>query len=334
MNKEQYINYLKSRNFTDDLINNSIKDVLVFESVLNRENLSLNDLTNNNVQKYIDHLIENRMNSLSTLIALGRYFYAIGLDELYIYFTSLLGGIGVYDNIKKRVKELAGEEVSTSIFTDLNIPPLGSSPVKYLPVTEELMKRMKSNLSTRIYQKALAGNNHEILAESFYEYKEIFKKSGNIDEFLKNHHGRSIKTLTQYCQEGKIWFEQKITPEVIEFVSNNQEILSGVRKGNYIYVSKIPYQPAQYLYETNEKNKRYLACHCPLARESIMSDSKSMDYEWCYCSAGFEKFMFDIIFEEDTEVEVLESVLRGDLRCRFAIKIPGRYLTLISSKAV
>jgi len=43
---------------------------------------------------------------------------------------------------------------------------------------------------------------------------------------------------------------------------------------------------------------------------------------FCYCSGGFEKVHFDVIFDEPVEVELLESVLKGDMRCRFANKIP------------
>jgi len=43
---------------------------------------------------------------------------------------------------------------------------------------------------------------------------------------------------------------------------------------------------------------------------------------FCYCSAGYEKIGFDVIFEESVEVELLESALKGDSQCRFAIRIP------------
>lgn len=44
--------------------------------------------------------------------------------------------------------------------------------------------------------------------------------------------------------------------------------------------------------------------------------------DWCYCSGGFAKLMFDVVFGESTEVEVLQSVLAGDSVCRFRIKLP------------
>jgi len=47
----------------------------------------------------------------------------------------------------------------------------------------------------------------------------------------------------------QIWYEQEITPEVLDFAKSNQEIQSGVRVGNKIYVTKIPFAPKQYLSE-------------------------------------------------------------------------------------
>jgi hypothetical protein len=43
---------------------------------------------------------------------------------------------------------------------------------------------------------------------------------------------------------------------------------------------------------------------------------------WCYCSGGFTKLFFDVLFEQDLEVELLESVLAGDASCKFAIRLP------------
>jgi hypothetical protein len=68
--------------------------------------------------------------------------------------------------------------------------------------------------------------------------------------------------------------------------------------------------------------KRYYTCHCPLVRESIITGYPKIPRNWCYCSGGYGKLRYDVIFEEPVEVELLESVLDGDLRCRFAIKIP------------
>ena len=43
-------------------------------------------------------------------------------------------------------------------------------------------------------------------------------------------------------------------------------------------------------------------------------------------SAGYEKRLYDVAFWEPVEAEILQSVLWGDHVCRFATRIPKKYL--------
>jgi predicted hydrocarbon binding protein len=43
---------------------------------------------------------------------------------------------------------------------------------------------------------------------------------------------------------------------------------------------------------------------------------------YCYCGAGFYKGIWEEILQEPVEVEVLESVLKGDQVCTIAIHLP------------
>lgn len=97
---------------------------------------------------------------------------------------------------------------------------------------------------------------------------------------------------------------------------------AGNREGNAIFVTKIPYAPVEYLQETDPKMKRYYQCHCPLARASILNESPGVSPLFCYCSGGYEKLAFDVVFGEPVRVSVLKNALAGDLTCRFQIDIP------------
>jgi hypothetical protein len=68
--------------------------------------------------------------------------------------------------------------------------------------------------------------------------------------------------------------------------------------------------------------KRYFACHCPLAKDAILKEKCGISSNWCYCSAGFAKFPFEVVFGQPLEAELLESVLNGGSICRFSIKMP------------
>jgi hypothetical protein len=101
-----------------------------------------------------------------------------------------------------------------------------------------------------------------------------------------------------------------------------------VRRGNVLYVTKIPYRTREYLAATDALQKRYLYCHCPWARESLRQPDGPVPAILCRCSAGFHKKPWEIIFEQHLEADVLESVLLGDERCRFAIHLPPGALAL------
>jgi hypothetical protein len=149
--------------------------------------------------------------------------------------------------------------------------------------------------------------------------------NGDINKWLKRIHDFAVADLEHHLKEDKVWYEQIITTEIVEYVKNNQEILSGIRKGDWIYNTKFPYTPEKYLDEKDPLLKRYHMCHCPLARESILTDTLKIPMDWCYCSAGYSKFRYDIAFDEETEVELLESVFSGSDKCRFRIKIPEKW---------
>jgi hypothetical protein len=172
------------------------------------------------------------------------------------------------------------------------------------------MERLEAELPPEMCRKVLAGNHHRIPREGFEEQRERFLRAGSMDEFLRDLHRRAVAELEEYMAEGRVWYEQEITPRVVDFVRGNQEVLAGVRRGKKIYMTKIPYAPDD----------------SPLAREAILEGKRGISPTWCYCSGGYEKLQWDVIFDEELEVEVLESALGGDLRCRFAVKMPeGRF---------
>jgi len=168
----------------------------------------------------------------------------------------------------------------------------------------------------------LAGNIHGIPATAFSEERERFLAAPGMDAYLAEKHARAVAELERYLSEGRLWYEQRITRRVVEYVRTNPEILGGVRQGERILFTKIPYAPDEWLQEPDPLMRRYLACHCPLARESILGEGPRVPAIFCNCSAGFEKLPFGAAFGVEPEVEVLGSVLAGDDRCRFSIAIP------------
>jgi predicted hydrocarbon binding protein len=56
-------------------------------------------------------------------------------------------------------------------------------------------------------------------------------------------------------------------------------------------------------------------CDCRLAKNKLTPPI------YCACSIGWQKYVYETIFEKKIDVEVKESVLRGSKRCVFEVRI-------------
>lgn len=329
---QTFIEFCKKRKVDDSGITNAVEDVRTFELELRRQNLLLDDCSQDQLKAYIKRLIQNRDNTIQRFVNLARYFYIIGREDIYLYFLSIIGVSGVIDSITRRTTQLTDEQTVERIMKEIQFPTLGSPPEDYPASTCKLVRRMQEVLPEEICKKALAGNHHKIPVESFEKEKEIYKNTPDFDQYLKSFHQRNVQELQKYSDEGTIWYEQKITPEVVEFVKNNQEVQGGVREGDIIYITKIPFDPVRYLQETDPDLKRFYACHCQFVRTALLTNAADVPPEWCYCSAGYVKWMFDVLFEQPVEADILETPFMGDNRCRFAIHIPPEVFSRMRKK--
>jgi len=323
MKKNSFTAFLIERGFNREQIEYAINEVETLESFLNEKGTGLSSCSALDIQEYLDILIESEKNSIKKIIFLARYFLNQKNNDIYIYFTQLLGVTGVVENIMKRYEIMVKKkDLKENISKKITLLPAGSSPKKYPKFVQEFMRELKSHLTAEETRWVLAGNNHQIPTKNFEEEKRRFLNADSIDEYLIKRHERAVKTLKTHAEEEKVWFEQVITHEVVAFVQSNQEILSGKRENNKIFVTKIPYNPSEYIQATDKTHKQYAACHCPFIRNHLLHNVSDIDPDWCYCSGGFAKAPFEFFYGEELKVEIVESCLTGSTKCRFAITIP------------
>jgi hypothetical protein len=293
-----------------------------FEMSLRSQGRGLDSVTVDDVKSYVSRLVAGGGNTVDRLVSVQRYMNVTDHKEEANYLYFLLSARIIYGSISGRLAELTDGETRDRVFSRVSVPPVGA-PVEAFPsVTRQLMGSLAGELSPEEYRRVLAGNHHRVPAEAFNRHKEWLREAGSIDGFLVRVHEEAVAEITRYMEEGRMWFEQEITPEVVELVRGNQEILSAVREGEWLYQTKIPFAPKDWLVEEDPVMKRFYACHCPLARTAIISGEEEVPLDWCYCSGGYEKRMFDVLFGVETEVEVLESAVAGSPRCRFRVRIP------------
>ncbi len=271
----------------------------------------------------VSYLVNGKLNTVKNFVILMRYFYVIDRKDLYIHLTKYTGMLNVMENIIKRLVNLKGKEQADKILKGFKPPYLGVHP-KVLPeYAKQITELLEGGLTEEEANTVLAGNNHEISKESQLPEKVAYENSKSFETYLRERHLRKINELKTHLKENKVWFEQVITQGVVDFVSSNQEVLSGVIKDNKLHITKIPYDTVSYLNAKNETDRKYYGCHCPFAREAIKSGNNNVPGRFCYCSAGYAKFPFEVILDQKLKIKVKESILMGDDLCKFEIDLEG-----------
>jgi len=318
MNRELF--YQKYRNFneSDELISMCENTILKFEEHAKKP---IEETTINDIKQYSKYLIDHSMNKYNNYIHIARYYYYLDYKEHYIHMTKYFNSHGVLENIINRITLYENKEKQDLIIKDLKLPPFGTDSENLPKDTEHFMTVLKKHLDKNSCDKILAGNNHGIPKESFTKEKQFYNESSSLEEYLKERHIRKVQELQDHLDQNKVWFEQIITPEALELVKNNQEILSGVIQDEKLYVTKIPYDINNFLNAENDTLKRYYACHCTFVRENIKNKTANIPKEWCNCSGGFAKFPFEIILDQSLDITLLNTPLDGDHFCRFSIDL-------------
>ncbi|MFX0116262.1 MAG: hypothetical protein ACFFB3_17060 [Candidatus Hodarchaeota archaeon] len=326
MELDNFKDFLKERKLDSENIENAVIIVKEFDDFLSQHQKSLENISYDDLHNFSAYLIENEKNSFDNYVSLLRFGYFAKNNRLIIAAMELIDGGEVMANFSKRLIEEFGEELRNEIFADIGDPPLGVHPTEKPAITKKLIGRFLSKLDRGKCGEFLAGG----LRDNYWkdsDVREKFLKTDNIDEFLRAKHQDFIKELEKHLQEGTLFFTQEITQEVIDYVKNNPTIESGVREGDRVIISKIPYMAKQYLDESNENLKRYWYCHCPWVREALKEEDQPVDPIFCNCSGGYYKNYWETVLDQPVRVEVLESVLKGDKVCKFALHLPSGIIT-------
>ena len=225
-------------------------------------------------------------------------------------------------NLYAKLADQLGEAVRDSVFEGLELPILGISSTDRARLNRTVMDRLEDEVDEATC-RALLSDSLRDLPDAWYEgLKEKYEAAGSLDAYLERKRTEFIAELENLRDSGKLYFTQEITDEVIQFVREHPEISAGVRDGNILYEAKIPYMADAYLKEDDEQTKRYHYCHCPWARESLRMGESPVSPTFCQCSAGYHKRPYELIFGRKLKTDVVESVLAGDLWCKFAIHLP------------
>jgi hypothetical protein len=324
MDTQGFRQFLQTRKLSPDQEEQHIAITSRFEEYLGSlyPPLTLESANAEVTQAFVDLLLTEGANSYENLIALARYGRFCKNDILYVAILELLDGAEAFEGFNHKVGEVLGPEKCDAIFDNNAIPPLGISNRNKAQLTRAVMDRLIHLADAETFPHIFSGSFRDLQDAYYEEDRRQYWEINDIDRYIETKRSEFIALLERILAEGGLFFSQEITQEVVDFVRADPEISLGVRQGNTLYVTKIPYLTKLYLAEIDPEMKRYYACHCPWARESLRSGEMPVSARFCQCSAGFHKKSWEVIFGIPLHADVLESALQGDIRCRFAIHLP------------
>ena len=318
--------YLTERGLPQDVINTQVSFIQRLEKELQQKvpSWTLDDLNGGSAQTIVDDLIDQGENKVENLQAIARYAWAAKNQPLFTAIFCMLDGYEAIEQLYEKLGFYAGEDLRDIIFEEMPLPPLGLSRREKSRYTYRLLHRMETIFEESTTRDILKDSLRILPDEMYADNQRLFWEDcrGDIDQYLLKKGQRFIQILEGHRDRGDLFFGQEIDDAVIDFVKSNPQIGQGVREGNIIYETKIPYNTKAYLAEPDPYKKRYHYCHCPWVRESLLKKNFTVSATWCQCSAGFHKKGYEVVLGEGLRAEVLQSVLNGDAVCQFAITLP------------
>ncbi|MDE5820444.1 MAG: GNAT family N-acetyltransferase [Lachnospiraceae bacterium] len=228
-------------------------------------------------------------------------------------------GFGFHTFRKEICAEL-GEAFWDELVKDIELPDMNSECNCQCHHMYLFMKRLEEMTDKETLKKIFCKVRHGLHPSQCVGTHERFLEIGDLDEYLGDGED-GVEEFARLNREKKDFYGQEITDEVLEFIKQNPKMLTAVRKGNKLYTMAFPYNMKEYLKATDEKMKRYHACHCPFAKESILSGNV-VSSALCNCSLGHMLNCYEGFMGRELKGRVIRSVLNGDLTCEYEIEIP------------
>ena len=255
MDEEGFRVFGTGRNLKEETIQAHVRMVKEFEAFLKKKDKSrdLGGATPRDLASLVRVLMKNGKNTWENLLALLRYARFANNREVTVALLELIDGSDVLENLSETLKKTVGESKGDEIFEGIELPPLGT-PSKGKPkITKKFMEKLEAKLGENACGEVLSSGPHAGPKEEYLPERKRFLASKSIDDFLEKRHKEYVAELEQHMKEKTLYFTQEIDEEVLDYVRNTPTCQNGVREGDIIYVTKIPYMAKKYLHEKDKK---------------------------------------------------------------------------------
>ncbi|MFW9991354.1 MAG: hypothetical protein ACFFD4_04780 [Candidatus Odinarchaeota archaeon] len=314
--------HLQGKNITESKIAAALSIVSDFNDYLDKRGKSTENATRDDFYEFSTHLIDNGMNNQDNYVNLLRFGHFTNNNVLIIATMEILDGSEMIANFSKRLTEEFGVDTRNEIFDGIAMPPLGLPPKKKPEILKKLVERFLMKFDEQTGAEFFAKGLRDKYTDWYESARKSFLQLENIDAYLDYKHQKMVRTLEQHLQEKTLFFTQAVDEQVIEHVKNDRTIEAGIRQGNTVMITKIPYMTSEYLNAKDERKKKYYFCHNPWIREALLDEDQPVPPVFCNCSGGYYKDFWEGVLKQPVRVELLESVIAGNETCKFALHLP------------
>ena len=299
---------------------NRVKTMEDFQTFLEKRGVkSEKDITKEDIRDYIIEKRGQPGDINDTINIIHEYFYAAKNDFLAFEAGSHLDSEWHYHRISELIKSELGEEVWRKVFENVQMPKIGWTLDEFANFTRQMYKKLSKAAPQEQIENMMQKHAHGSDGSEYSEYNDIVKARG-IDGLLRHMNDECIKEMEDWRDKDELWWGTEVDDDVINFYKKNPGCY---RDGNKIINIRGLCLPKRYLNETDEKMKRYHACHCSLKKQSILQGEGGLSHSLCYCCLGYDKKQFEAAFGCELTGRVLRSVMdEGCLECVFEIDIP------------
>lgn len=268
MKLQEYRMYLQGQHIPSDSIEQQMIIVGDFTKFLT--DLDIKETTHTSrkeeVAQFARKLIAEGRNTSENFSSLCKYTDWLGHRQLYVALIEAMDCHSAMEVLADKIEQKHGRKIRGQIFLE-PLPPLGADEKERSAHTRTITERMAQQLTPEEMRTAWFQVQHGIPADvwrnSDMADREKYRQCANVDEFLSLKRRERDALLTRLRDEDKLWYTVEINDEVLDFIKSDPEMEGGKRKGDKIYITKVPYNAVRYIHETDPKMKRYYACHCP-----------------------------------------------------------------------
>ncbi len=226
-----------------------------------------------------------------------------------------------FDTFRREIVAELGEDFWNRLAEGLTLPEIDTEAGCGCQNMARFLKKLENMAEAETVRNILCRVRHGLKPDYAGWAREKFLELGDLDAFLNYHLENEMAAFEMRNAEGRDFFGQEITDEVLEFLRAHPSMLAPVREGNKLRCMAFPGEMKAYLEAKTPEEKRYYACHCPFARESIRA-GETVPPALCNCSLGHVMNFTEGFLGRELEGRVVRSALGGDLLCEYEIFLP------------